>query len=95
MAGWWPVSVSAQFRQSPPLHSFLDELMWIHPPVGVVPATGTPHQQTEELCAALELIQLMQEVFMDLSQYTWTAVLSTRMSLRLNLRISIMLSSRA
>jgi hypothetical protein len=55
-----------QFRQSPSLHSFLDELMWIHPPVAVVPARGTAHQQTEELCAALELIQLMEDVFMDL-----------------------------
>ncbi len=55
-----------QFRKSPSLHSFLDELMWIHPPVAVVPATGSPHQQAEELCAALELIQLMEDVFMDL-----------------------------
>jgi hypothetical protein len=55
-----------RFRRSPALHSFLDELMAIHPPVAVVPATGTPHQQTEELCAALELIQLMEDVFMDL-----------------------------
>ncbi len=55
-----------QFRQSPSLHSFLDELMWIHPPLAVVPATGTAHQQTQELCASLELIQLMEDVFMDL-----------------------------
>jgi hypothetical protein len=55
-----------RFRRSPALHSFLDELMSIHPPVAVVPAAGTAHQQTEELCAALELIQLMEDVFMDL-----------------------------
>ena len=55
-----------QFRQTPSLHSFLDELMRIHPPLAVVPASGSLHQQTEELSVALQLMQLMEDVFMDL-----------------------------
>jgi hypothetical protein len=56
-----------QFRKSPALHGFVDELMHIHPPIAVVPDTsGNPHQASEELCMALELTQLMEDVFMDL-----------------------------
>jgi Patatin-like phospholipase len=61
LSGLWK-----EFRKSPSLHSFLDELMWIRPPIAVVSPTGAPHQEAEELCAALELIQLMEDVFMDL-----------------------------
>jgi hypothetical protein len=56
-----------QFRQSPGLHSFVDELMHIQPPIAVVPdKSDNPHQASEELCMALELLQLMEDVFMDL-----------------------------
>jgi hypothetical protein len=56
-----------QFRQSPGLHSFIDELMHIQPPIAIVPdKPGNPHQASEELCMALELLQLMEDVFMDL-----------------------------
>ncbi len=56
-----------QFRKSPALHGFVDELMHIHPPIAVVPpSAGNPHQASEELCMALELTQLMEDVFMDL-----------------------------
>jgi len=56
-----------QFRQSPVLHSFIDELMHIHPPLATVPEDpGNAHQDSEELCMGLELLQLMEDVFMDL-----------------------------
>jgi hypothetical protein len=56
-----------QFRKSPALHGFVDELMHIHPPIAVIPvSSGNPHQASEELCMALELTQLMEDVFMDL-----------------------------
>lgn len=56
-----------QFRKTPALHSFLDELMMIHPPVA--PPLGTAEssiQSSQEHAMALELIQLMEDVFMDL-----------------------------
>ena len=56
-----------QFRQSPALHSFIDELLRITPPIAVVPpAPSNAHQASEELCMALQLIQLMEDVYMDL-----------------------------
>ncbi len=56
-----------EFRKSPALHSFMDELMHIAPPIAVVPvAPGNAHEATEELCMALQLIQLMEDVFLDL-----------------------------
>jgi hypothetical protein len=56
-----------QFRQSPALHSFVDELMQITPPIAVLPqAPSGAHQASEELCMALQLQQLMEDVFMDL-----------------------------
>jgi steroid 5-alpha reductase family enzyme len=45
----------------------LDELMHILPPISVVPAAPrNAHQSSEELAVALQLIQLMEDVFMDL-----------------------------
>jgi hypothetical protein len=56
-----------EFRKSMALHSFIDELMNINPPMAVVTAAGSdPDQQSQELCVALELLQLMEDVFMDL-----------------------------
>jgi hypothetical protein len=56
-----------QFRQSPELHSLVDELMNIHPPIAVVSAEGgNAQQRSQELCITLELLQLMEDVFMDL-----------------------------
>jgi hypothetical protein len=56
-----------QFRRSPALHPFIDELMNIRPPVAVFPPIpANPHQTSEELCMALQLIQLMEDVFLDL-----------------------------
>lgn len=57
------------FRGSPVLHSFLDELMAITPPVAYRAPANEPisrHQSSEELCVGLELLQLMEDVFMDL-----------------------------
>jgi len=48
-----------RFRQSPGLHPFLNELMAGGPPV-ITPLTN------EETCLGLELIQLMEDVFLDL-----------------------------
>lgn len=48
-----------RFRQSPPLHPFMSELMTGGPQV-VGPLTD------EEMCLGLELIQLMEGVFLDL-----------------------------
>ena len=56
-----------EFRRSAALHSFLDELLRIIPPIAVVPpAPHDAHQASEELCMALQLIQLMEDVYMDL-----------------------------
>jgi hypothetical protein len=56
-----------EFRRSPALHSFIDELLHITPPIAVIPpAPGDAHQASEELCMALQLIQLMEDVYMDL-----------------------------
>jgi hypothetical protein len=52
-------SVWERFRQSPSLHPFLNELMSGGPQV-VTPLTE------EETCLGLELIQLMEDVFLDL-----------------------------
>ena len=56
-----------EFRRAPALHSFLDELLRIHPSVAVDP--GIPnraHRTSEEFAMALQLIQLMEDVYMDL-----------------------------
>jgi hypothetical protein len=50
-----------EFRCSPSLHSFINELMSRRPP-----PRAAASLQTEELCMALQLIQLMEDVFMDL-----------------------------
>jgi Patatin-like phospholipase len=51
----------AEFRESPKLNTFLQELM-----LGPVPAAPALVLTDEELCMGLELIQLMEEVFLDL-----------------------------
>jgi len=57
----------SEFRQSPALHSFLDELMRIIPPVAsALSPAETGVQSSQEHAMALELIQLMEEVFMDM-----------------------------
>jgi len=56
-----------QFRKTPALHSFLDELMRIQPPVAPpLAAAESAVQSSQEHAMALELIQLMEDVFMDL-----------------------------
>jgi hypothetical protein len=41
--------------------------MNIHPPIAVVSAEGgNAQQRSQELCITLELLQLMEDVFMDL-----------------------------
>jgi len=57
----------SEFRQSPALHSFLDELMMIIPPAAsALSPSETGIQSSQEHAVALELIQLMEEVFMDM-----------------------------
>jgi hypothetical protein len=56
-----------EFRKTPALHSFLDELMAIRPPVApTLAAAQSSIQSSQEHAMALELIQLMEDVFMDL-----------------------------
>jgi hypothetical protein len=56
-----------QFRKTPALHSLLDELMMIRPPVAPpLDAAELSVQSSQEHAMALELIQLMEDVFMDL-----------------------------
>jgi hypothetical protein len=56
-----------QFRLSPNLHGFLDELMLIHPPVASVPRPrAAVLKPSEEHAIGLQLLQLMEDVFMDL-----------------------------
>lgn len=57
----------AEFRESPALHSFLDELMMIIPPAAsALSPAEVGIQSSQEHAVALELIQLMEEVFMDM-----------------------------
>ncbi len=53
-------------RRERNLHSYIDELMNIHPPIAVPPASPDPHQASQELCLSLQLVQLMEDVFIDL-----------------------------
>lgn len=59
-------------RKSPVLHPFIDELMSVQPaiaqqsPVQPPFGPGSQHQRSEEFCMGLELLQLMENVFMDL-----------------------------
>lgn len=56
-----------EFRKTPALHAFLDELMMIRPPVAPpLRAAQSSVQSSQEHAMALELIQLMEDVFMDL-----------------------------
>lgn len=56
-----------EFRESPALHSFLDELMMIIPPAAsALSPSDIGVQSSQEHAVALELIQLMEEVFMDM-----------------------------
>lgn len=53
-------------RRERNLHSYVDELMNIHPPIAVPPASPDPHQASQELCLTLQVAQLMEDVFVDL-----------------------------
>lgn len=53
-------------RRTPGLHCYIDELMGIEPPLGVTPVFRNRHQQSQELCLTLQLVQLMEDVFLHL-----------------------------